>query len=117
MTKAKSPPRVTRAGEATFTPRFVYGHMAEAAPLCGSEDGSALGAGLVRLKDAAIPWTVKYDEIILVLEGAFAVETEAGTLEAGPGDSIWLPAGTTLTYRAKKALLFYAIHPADWADT
>lgn len=113
---AKSAPRVMKRSDADFVPRFEYGKMAQASHLCGTEDGSKLGAGLVRLSKAEIPWTVKYDEIILVLEGTFTVRTEADVLTAGPLDSIWLPAGTALTYEAEEALLFYAIHPADWAS-
>ena len=112
----KSAPRVMKRSDANFVPRFEYGEMAQAAHLCGTEDGSKLGAGLVRLTKAEIPWTVKYDEIILVLEGTFTVRTEAEVLTAGPLDSIWLPAGTALTYEAEEALLFYAIHPAAWAS-
>lgn len=101
--------------EARFLPRFEYGDQAQSASLCGSDDGSQLGAGLVRLSGANIPWVIKYDEIIFVVEGEFTVQTPEATLTARAGDSIWLPAGTALNYKAEKALLFYAIHPADWA--
>ncbi len=112
---SKSEPRVMKRSNAEFHPRFEYGEMAQSAHLCGTEDGSKLGAGLVRLTKAEIPWTVQYDEIILVLEGTFSVRTESGTLPAEAMDSIWLPAGTKLTYVPDEAMLFYAIHPADWA--
>ena len=111
----KSAPRLMKRDDASFQPRFEYGDQAQAAHLCGTEDGSKLGAGLVRLTNAKIPWTIKYDEIILVLEGSFTVRTANDVLTAQPFDSIWLPAGTALTYEADEALLFYAIHPADWA--
>jgi len=112
----KTAPRVMKRSNAEFHPRFEYGEMAQAAHLCGTEDGSKLGAGLVRLTNAQIPWTVRYDEIILVLEGTFTVRTDDDILTAQPLDTIWLPAGTKLTYEAEEALLFYAIHPADWAS-
>lgn len=112
---SKSPPRLMKRQDATFVPRFEYGDQAQAAHLCGTDDGSKLGAGLVRLTKAAIPWTIKYDEIILVLEGEFTVRTKDAVLSASAMDSIWLPAGTELIYEADEALLFYAIQPADWA--
>ena len=112
----KTAPRVMKFGQADFQPRFEYGDQAEAAHLCGEADGSELGAGLVRLTNANIPWTVKYDEVVLVLEGTFTVQTEDGSLTADAMDAIWLPAGTSLTYQAEKALLFYAIHPSNWAS-
>ena len=104
-----------RSADLIFTPRFEYGDQAQVASLCGADDGTRLGAGLVRLSGASIPWTIKYDELIYVLEGTFTVQTDESSLSAQAGDSIWLPAGTRLTYQSDKALLFYAIYPADWA--
>jgi len=102
--------------ELEFNSRFAYGDHAAVAEVTGTGDGTALGTGFVRLTDAEIPWTVQYDETVLVLEGTFEVRTPGGTLVAGPRDCIWLPKGTELTYVAASALVFYAIHPANWAD-
>ena len=112
----KAPARVAALSKAEFTPRFDYGDMAQVAVVTGSgDDGTKLGSGFVRMTGARIPWTVKYDEVILVLEGQLTVQTNAGDLTAGPTECIWLPEGTELTYIAASALLFYAIEPADWA--
>lgn len=113
---AKQPPRVMRASEQQFTPRFEYGDQAHVSVICGPGDGTALGTGLVRMRNASIPWTIKYDEVILVLEGEITIRTADSDLTAGPNDSIWLPKGTELTYISDSALLFYAVHPANWAD-
>ncbi len=113
---AKSAARVTKLDMLDFQPRFAYGDVAEVAEVSGTGDGTALGTGVVRMTRAEIPWTVRYDEVILVLEGQLEIETESGTLSAGPMETIWLPADTKLTYRAESALMFYAIHPADWAS-
>jgi len=112
---AKSKPRVMKLGDATFSPRFEYGDQAEVAQLCGADDGSKLGVGLVRLTKADIPWTIKYDELIVVLEGTFTVVTDTDKLSASAMEAIWLPAGTRLKYQGEQALLLYAIHPTDWA--
>ena len=112
----KSPPRVQRRADLTFTPRFEYGDQAGVAVFCDERDGVELGAGYARMTGARIPWTIRYDETILVVEGALTIHTGDEALEAGPGDSIFLPAGTELVYEAENALLFYAIHPADWAS-
>ncbi|MEP3844699.1 MAG: AraC family ligand binding domain-containing protein [Paracoccaceae bacterium] len=111
-----SQPRVMEWANSTFQPRFEHGDQAQAAHLCGTDDGSKLGAGFGRLTKASFEWTGQYDEIILVLEGQVTAVTEAGTLKAGPKDTIWLPAGTRVTYQAEDALIFYAIQPADWAQ-
>lgn len=112
----KAPPRVMRFADLQFVPRGEGGDMAALAEISGSKDGSALGSGLSVLSNARIDWTVRYDEVLIVLEGVLRVHTPEGVMEAGPRDSIWLPAGTAVTYEAEHALLAYAIHPADWAE-
>ncbi len=112
---AKTPARVARFKELRFQPRFAYPEMAEVVEVAGLADRSELSGGFARFSNAEIPWHVKYDELILVLSGQFAVETPEGRLEAGPMDTIWLPAGTKVTYASKDALVFYSLHPAGWA--
>ena len=99
-----------------FAPRFDYGEMADVTEVIGAGDGTELGAGFARFRDADIPWTVKYDEVILVLEGEVEIDTTDGTFRAGPCDCIWLPDGTELRYRSKSALVFYAITPVNWSE-
>jgi ethanolamine utilization protein EutQ len=101
-----SHPRVMEWAKAAFQPRFEHGDQAQAAHLCGTDDDSKLGAGFGRLSKASFEWTVQYDEIILVLEGEVTALTDAGALIAGPKDTIWLPAGTRVTYQAEDALIF-----------
>lgn len=111
-----TPPRVARYDMLNFQPRFAFPEMCEVVEVAGLADGSQLAGGLARFRDASIPWTVRYDELILVLEGRFAVDTPNGRLEAGPRDTIWLPKGTPVTYSAVDALVFYSLHPAGWAS-
>ncbi|MEM9145931.1 MAG: ethanolamine utilization protein EutQ [Pseudomonadota bacterium] len=115
MSEIAQPRRIAFDGLA-FAPRFEHGDKASVAVATGPKDGSRLGTGFARFDGAAIPWTVRYDEVILVLEGRLVVETAAGTLEAGPRDCIWLPRGTELRYVSEDALVFYAIEPANWAE-
>lgn len=103
-------------GDLKFTPRFAYGEQAEVVEVTGTGDGTVLGTGFARFREAEIPWTVQYDEVILVLEGSVTIRTPDGDIDAGPRDSIWLPKGTDLTYIADNALVFYAIHPANWSE-
>lgn len=112
----RAPARRASLADLGFAPRFAYGDQAQVAVVCGPDDGTALGTGFARMTGAAIPWTIRYDEVLLVIEGALSVETPDGTYDLGPTDTLWLPAGTELTYRAESALVFYAIHPSDWAD-
>ena len=113
----KAPARVAPLSQAGFVPRFEYGDMAQVSVVTGQpEDGTRLGSGFVRMKNAEIPWTIKYDEVILVLEGNLTIRTADSDLTAGPRDCIWLPDRTELTYIAEDALVFYAIEPANWAE-
>lgn len=111
-----TPAKVAPFDTLEFAPRFDYGHMASVTQVVGAGDGTPLGGGFGRFTDAKIPWIVKYDEILLVLEGELTVRTAMGDLVAGPHDTIWLPNGTELTYIAESALVFYAIQPTTWAE-
>ncbi|SFY45683.1 ethanolamine utilization protein EutQ [Paracoccus pantotrophus] len=116
MTNAdKAPARLNRFSDLRFQPRFAYPAMAEVVEVAGLADRSELAGGFARFRDADIPWQVKYDELILVISGTFAVETLQGRLEAGPMDTIWLPVGTEVRYVSEDALVFYSLQPASWA--
>jgi len=113
----KTKPQVKSFADQVFSPRFEYGEMAQVNVLTGPEDATKLGTGFARFSNAEIPWTVRYDEVILVLEGSLTIKTCEGDLHAGAHDAIWLPNGTELTYVSESALVFYAIEPANWAET
>ena len=115
MSDGQGPKLVAFAG-LKFQPRFDYGEMAQVVEVSGTSMDTELGTGFARMVQADIPWTVRYDEVIMVLEGELSVVTGGETLKAGPKDSLWLPAGTELRYQAQDALVFYAIHPANWAE-
>ena len=113
VSPGKAPVRVERFSELEFVPRFEYGHMAELVETCGVKDGSELGTGYCRLKNAHIPWTIYYDEMLFVVEGVLRLHTNGEIHELQERDSIWLPAGTELVYEAEDALLSFAVHPGE----
>ena len=112
----RSPARLIPFNGLDFVPRAEGGDQAQIATLCSDADGSELGAGFARLRNARLEWTVKYDEILFVVSGRIKVHTPEGILDAKANDSIWLPKGTPLTYEAEDALVLFAIHPANWAQ-
>ena len=114
--RGKAAARRLALAELAFAPRFAYGEQAQIAEITGSRDGTTLGTGFARFTRAAIPWTVRYDEVLLVVEGRVEVETQGETFALEPLDSLWLPAGTELVYKSDSALVFYAIHPSNWAE-
>ena len=71
-----------------------------------------LGGGIGVFENCNIPWTVTYDEIIYGIDGVLEIHTEEGIHEVGPGDIMWLPAGTELAYVAgEPARFFFAVSP------
>lgn len=112
----KSPPRVNKFAELEFAPRFAFPQMCQVVEVAGLADMSELSGGFARFRDAEIPWQVRYDELILVIEGEISIQTPQGLLVAGPKDTIWLPKGTPVTYMSKDALVFYSLQPASWAN-
>lgn len=116
MTSGQTPAKVVPFESLDFAPRFEHGEMAQLAEVSGGKDGTELGVGFGRMTNARIDWTVRYDEVLIVIEGLLRVHVGDEVLEAGPKDSIWLPKGTALTYEAEDALVAYAIHPVDWKD-
>ncbi len=113
----KAPARKSTLADASFAPRFDYGQMAQVAVITGNgEDATRLGSGFVRFHNAEIPWTIRYDEVILVLDGQLTLRLPEQEMTAGPMEVIWLPEGTQLTYLARSALVFYAIEPANWQE-
>lgn len=111
-----SPARVNRFEELSFAPRFAYPEMCSVVEVAGQKDLSEMAGGFARFTQAEIDWQVRYDELILVIEGIFSVRTPGGLLTAGPKDTIWLPKGTKVTYLSEDALVFYALQPASWAS-
>jgi len=83
--------------------------LAEISWVVTDSEGAALPCGFGRWHEAACePKTLAYDEIILVLEGVFGVETGDGErVEGGPGDVIEICEGTTVRYFGRQARLFF----------
>lgn len=117
MVNSKAAPRLVQFGHLEFTPRFEYGEMAQVAGVCGAGDGTELGVGWGKLTNARIPWTIKYDEVLTVFEGALKLQVNGALHELHARDCIWLPSGTELVYEAESALIHFAIHPTNWAAT
>jgi len=84
------------------------------ARLVGPEMSKSMGAGIATFDGCSIEWTVRYDEVIVVLEGTFRLVVGSETYACAPGDVVWIPENTPLKYEGDKAKVFYALHPVDW---
>lgn len=106
-----------KSSEIAFVPFGGPPGDARIARLVGPERTPHMGGGIAIFDGCSIEWTVLYDEFICVLEGKFRLKVGAGferTIEAGPGDVIWIPENTPLRYEGEKAKVFYTLYPADW---
>ena len=61
--------------------------------------------------------TMAVDDVMIVLEGRLSVDTEAGTVTAGPGEIVYMPKGQTVTIRAHEqdAITAYVTYP-HWRE-
>ena len=81
--------------------------------LVNVSNSETMGAG-VGIFDAGchVPWTVTYDEVLFIHEGQFKLRVGDEVFNAGPGDTLWIPAHTELVYDAPEAVtFFYAVYP------
>lgn len=87
-----------------------------AADVVTSEDGSPMGAGYLTLTAGSFPWTLTYDEVQIVLEGELHIGTAQGTRIGRPGDILYVPKGSAITFGTPTwARFVYVTFPADWA--
>ena len=75
--------------------------------------GARMTVGFARYAAGeANDWVMTYDEALIVTSGRFAVDLDGGSVEAGPGEVIYLWTGTAVTYRAiTDTELVYVSHP------
>ena len=80
-----------------------------------SADGSPVAAGFLTLTRGCFPWTLTYDEIQYVVEGELHIGLPAATVVGRPGDVLYIPKDTAITFGTPSwAKFFYATFPADW---
>ena len=72
-----------------------------------------LGGGLgVFGAGSNVEWTVTYDELLFIHSGQFQLRIGDEIFLAGPGDTLWIPKDTPLTYIAEVDVwFFFAVHP------
>ena len=83
--------------------------------LVNVSNSTTLGAG-IGIFDAGcqMPWIVTYDEVLFIHQGNFKLRVGEDVYNAGPGDCLWIPAGTKLVYDApERVTFFYAISPVE----
>lgn len=85
-------------------------------------DGSPMAAGYMALDatqpgGGVFPWTLTYDEVDIVLEGELVITRGDEQVRGGPGDVIFIPKGSAITFGTPSYARFvYVAHPANWSE-
>lgn len=80
-----------------------------------AEHGSPIAAGFLSFHKGSFPWTLTYDEIEFVLEGEIHIGTSQGTVIGKPGDVLYIPKGTQITFGTPGwTKILYVTYPAEW---
>lgn len=80
-----------------------------------SKDGAPMAAGYMALDRGEFPWTLTYSEIDIVLEGELVITRGSEVVRGGPGDTIFIPKGSKITFGTPSFARFvYVTYPADW---
>lgn len=111
-TEKHGPVTVFRNGSVTYT--GDKGN--QLGRLVGSDLSKTMGAAFGTFDNCSVDWTVKYDEVVYVIEGTFRMVIDDVTYEYHPGDFIWIPENTRLIYQGDKARVLFVIWPVDWRD-
>ena len=79
----------------------------------GISDGVGGGFGVFGA-GTNIKWTVTYDEFLFIHSGHFQLKVGDATFNAGPGDTLWIPKDTPLSYVCDEDVwFFFAVNPAS----
>lgn len=107
--------RLYKSARRRFVP--LKGAPAGTVDICRDADedvSETMACGIVVHKER-LPWTIRYDEYYLLIDGALTIRVGCKAYRLAPGDAIWLPADTALVYEPRpRATVVYAVYPIDW---
>jgi len=82
-----------------------------------TQDSSPMGAGYMSLDRGELKWTLAYDEIDVVLEGELVITRGTQRVRGGPGDTIYVPKGSSITFGTPTHARFvYVVFPVNWNE-
>ncbi|MGA4668797.1 cupin domain-containing protein [Propionibacteriaceae bacterium Y1923] len=118
-TAGRHPVKHVRTGEERPTPLPRPGGSTDpdvrTADVVTAADGSPMTAGYMTLTCGTFPWHLDYDEIQVVLEGELHIGTLDGVRIGRPGDILFVPKGSNITFGTPSWTRFaYVTYPADW---
>jgi len=82
-----------------------------------TQDRSPMRAGYMSLDQGEMAWTLTYDEIDIVLEGELVITRGTEQVRGGPGDTIYIPKGSSITFGTPSHTRFvYVVFPVNWNE-
>jgi ethanolamine utilization protein EutQ len=76
-----------------------------------------LGIGVMEMKAASFPWTLRYDEVDYILEGTLDIRINGKVVSGSAGDIVFIPKDSSIEFSAPEyAKFFYVTYPADWSN-
>lgn len=86
------------------------------ARVVGIETAKTMGAAFATFDNCSVEWTVRYDEVVYVIEGTFRLKVNGEARECHAGDVLWIPENTPLIYEGEGAKVLFVISPGDWRE-
>nr|WP_307775483.1 cupin domain-containing protein [uncultured Cetobacterium sp.] len=81
------------------------------------EESPRMGTGIMEMIKSTFDWTLRYDEIIYVLEGRLEIVIDGRIVAGDIGDVILIPKDSTIKFSAPEYAKFtYVAYPANWAE-
>ena len=101
-----------RAGDQTFD--YSADSPASVLAFVNAGNSATMGGGYgVFGAGCDIEWTVTYDEFLFIHKGRFKLRVGDEVYHAGPGDTLWIPKDTPLSYVADEDVwFFFSVYPA-----
>jgi ethanolamine utilization protein EutQ len=82
------------------------------------DDSASISGGFMSWhKGPGWSWTLNYDEIDYISEGRMEITCEGKTLYADPGDTVFIPKGSSVHWNTPNWVkVYYVTFPSNWAD-
>lgn len=120
--RSSLPPLKVVRGAGVALERFLEGESTPGAnvrlkDVISVQDRSPMGAGYMSLDKGQLSWTLTYDEIDIVLEGELVITRAGEEVRGGPGDTIYISKGSSITFGTPTHARFvYVVFPVNWNE-
>jgi ethanolamine utilization protein EutQ len=76
----------------------------------------SIGGGYFSFNNTTANAVLPYDEVSVCIEGTLELTVDGQKHILYPGDLVFMPKGTDVTFGGEKAVAAYSVWPVDWRD-